>query len=50
MFASSISWLKMCKKRAIKTGKMKDVTGTDKNVILCNKMFWKLHEMIMTAS
>ena len=26
----------MCKKRAIKTGKAKDVTGNDKKVILCN--------------
>ena len=36
MFASIISWFKMCKKRAIKTGKAEDVTENDKKVILCN--------------
>ena len=39
VFTSIISWIKMCKKRAIKTGKAKDVTGNDKKVILCNKCF-----------
>ena len=39
MFASIISWLKMCKKRATKTRKAKDVTGNDRKLILCSKSF-----------
>ena len=47
MFASII--LKMCKTGAVKTRKVKDVAGNENKKILCEKMFWKLHEMLMAA-
>lgn len=48
VFASIIPWLKMCKTRAIKSKKVKNIAGNDKKVV--QKMFWKLHDMIMTAA
>ena len=39
MFFSIISCFKLCKTRAKKTSKAKDVGGNDRKVILCNKYF-----------